>query len=630
MGSVGLPDVCATLRQRRAQDHYAHFELSPDKVELRHTEPRRLLGAGTYGAVYEGVFAGRPVALKHVAIDDSGARGVPLAAFWKEVSTQNKCSGAGIAFVFGACVCTDPSTPATPSAPAHCTPCRIIVMELASASLGALLAHEPALGVAARAEDTVTVSEVVMLMRQVRVCDRFSISGRRDGNAYMSPAVPALSMQVAGALKFVHAMNVLHLDIKPANILVAIDPVTGAKSSRVTDFGLCHARNARFHIPADVRANMTMTPTIRGTQPYMDPDLFRGAGGTAASDVYSFGITLWQALTRKAPFKGYEPESVVRAALAGQKPSAGGKVGVDAIRDETVGDAAAAAELRSIVADCWAEAGARPAIADVEQRLFVVERRLAASVAVDRTEATPARTTAPTATPPRLEAPQAGPRAEAAVRAFRAMPAARAAAPVPAAEGNVQVGVEGQAAPAGACVAQRVGKPAGVPSGVRALAPPAGWLAAGATAVSAAVAGAAVGVASKRSGSGGVAAAIGGVATALAVTAAAALGIRSGGGGGGASGGGGRSGGVAAGGGGSPPAHAPPAFIHPADGSLSVAAMAGDTATAQALLNRGANLEETVRVSAIYVPWEPSDCPLDSAAAVLSQCGAWMDGAASG
>lgn len=201
-------------------------------------------------------------------------------------------------------------------------------------------------------------------------------------------------------------MHVLHLDVKPANILVVIDPVSGTKSARVADFGLTHARNAAFHIPAGVRAHMTVGPTIRGTQPYMDPGFFRGLDGTQKSDVYSLGVTLWQALTRKAPYKNFEPPSIVQAVLAGQRPSAGGLAGVDAITDGMVGDAADAAVLRALVNRCWADdADARPDMADVERALVAVERRLAArSAAAPRSRASGASApcahdAAPAATP---------------------------------------------------------------------------------------------------------------------------------------------------------------------------------------------------------------------------------------
>lgn len=168
-GSAVIGTTCPIVGRSNSNpqdDHYAHLEL--DKAEVVHNEPRRLLGAGTFGAVFAGTLNGRAVALKHVAIDENGRRGVPLAAFWKEVDTQYKLRDPGVAIVWGACACTHPPEPASASAPEHRTPCRVVVMELANASLGALLSLEPPLVGAPAATDALSVADVVTLLRQVR------------------------------------------------------------------------------------------------------------------------------------------------------------------------------------------------------------------------------------------------------------------------------------------------------------------------------------------------------------------------------------------------------------------------------------------------------------------------------
>ncbi|GAB4575217.1 MAG: hypothetical protein Kow0077_25640 [Anaerolineae bacterium] len=104
--------------------------------------------------------------------------------------------------------------------------------------------------------------------------------------------------QLAFALGYVHAQNVLHLDLKPANIL--LDPVADGKEARplLTDFGI-----ARMINPAGMSSS-----NIMGTPMYMSPEHF-GFGDTRPdhrSDIYSLGIILYELVVGDYPFKSTE------------------------------------------------------------------------------------------------------------------------------------------------------------------------------------------------------------------------------------------------------------------------------------------------------------------------------------
>jgi serine/threonine protein kinase len=104
--------------------------------------------------------------------------------------------------------------------------------------------------------------------------------------------------QLAFALGYVHAQNILHLDLKPANIL--LDPVADGNEARplLTDFGI-----ARMINPGGLSSS-----NIMGTPMYMSPEHF-GFGDNKPdhrSDIYSLGIILYELTVGDYPFKATE------------------------------------------------------------------------------------------------------------------------------------------------------------------------------------------------------------------------------------------------------------------------------------------------------------------------------------
>ena len=116
-----------------------------------------------------------------------------------------------------------------------------------------------------------------------------------DGAVRLSDAV-RWARQVAAALAHAHECGVLHCDLKPANILIT---PAGAK---VVDFGIGRAT-------FDPRA---AGGPLRGTLPYMAPELLTDGQFSRASDIYGLGVTIFELVTGRLPFEGEGPELVLR------------------------------------------------------------------------------------------------------------------------------------------------------------------------------------------------------------------------------------------------------------------------------------------------------------------------------
>jgi serine/threonine-protein kinase len=104
------------------------------------------------------------------------------------------------------------------------------------------------------------------------------------------PLVMGIIYKAALALEYAHGQNVVHRDVKPANIMY--DPAN--KVIKLTDFGIARITDS----------SKTKTGMVLGTPSYMSPEQLAGRKIDGRSDLFSLGVTLYQLLCGKLPFRG--------------------------------------------------------------------------------------------------------------------------------------------------------------------------------------------------------------------------------------------------------------------------------------------------------------------------------------
>ncbi|XP_006274569.2 mitogen-activated protein kinase kinase kinase 21 isoform X2 [Alligator mississippiensis] len=232
------------------------------EIDFAHLELRELIGAGGFGQVYRATWRGRDVAVKaarqEAASAEEGEGGGAAHSVRREAALFARLRHPNIIGLLGACL-----------RPPHLC----LVMEFARG--GAL--HRVLAGAGAGAG-----------------------AGARRGRRIPPHVLVNWAVQIAQGMRYLHeqaAVPVLHRDLKSSNILLLEkieDDDIFNKTLKITDFGLAR----EWH--------KTTKMSAAGTYAWMAPEVIKCSMFSKGSDIWSYGVLLWELLTGEVPYRGID------------------------------------------------------------------------------------------------------------------------------------------------------------------------------------------------------------------------------------------------------------------------------------------------------------------------------------
>ncbi|KAF9609635.1 hypothetical protein IFM89_017774 [Coptis chinensis] len=288
------------------------LEMGPSKafplkiIKNEDLEELKELGSGTFGTVYHGKWRGTDVAIKRIKKSCFTGRSSEqerlTVEFWREADILSKLHHPNVVAFYG------------------------------------VVQNGPGATLATVAEFMVNGSLRHVLLRKDRYLDRRKRL--------------IIAMDAAFGMEYLHSKNIVHFDLKCDNLLVNLkDPQRPI--CKVGDFGL-----------SKIKRNTLVTGGVRGTLPWMAPELLNGSSSKVSEkvDVFSFGIVLWEILTGEEPYANMHYGAIIGGIVSNTlRPP------VPSFCDS---------EWKRLMEECWApDPVARPSFTEIASRLRVMSSK---------------------------------------------------------------------------------------------------------------------------------------------------------------------------------------------------------------------------------------------------------------
>lgn len=142
------------------------------------------------------------------------------------------------------------------------------------------------------------------------------VAGLSLGNVARSKLMPTADIlrygvQIAGALEHAHGRGIIHRDLKTANIMI-----THESGAKILDFGLAkRLGNKELREAGPSQTPLTEAGSFMGTMHYLAPEVLRGEAAAPQSDIWAFGVILYEMAVGKLPFNGQTSFELTSAIL---------------------------------------------------------------------------------------------------------------------------------------------------------------------------------------------------------------------------------------------------------------------------------------------------------------------------
>ncbi|XP_047179746.1 uncharacterized protein LOC124846516 isoform X1 [Vigna umbellata] len=292
------------LNEARNVDLAGSFDISTVQfIKNDDLEELRELGSGTFGTVYHGKWRGSDVAIKRIKKSCFAGRSSEqerlTIEFWREADILSKLHHPNVVAFYG------------------------VVQDGPGATLATVT------------EYMVDGSLRNVLLRKDRYLDRRKRL--------------IIAMDAAFGMEYLHSKNIVHFDLKCDNLLVNLkDPLRPI--CKVGDFGL-----------SKIKRNTLVSGGVRGTLPWMAPELLNGSSNKVSEkvDVFSFGIVLWEILTGEEPYANMHYGAIIGGIVNNTlRPT------IPSYCD---------LEWKTLMEQCWAPNPAvRPSFTEIARRLRVM------------------------------------------------------------------------------------------------------------------------------------------------------------------------------------------------------------------------------------------------------------------